>query len=110
RFLSVLRYTVERASQLSISVDLLVGGGWPFGGPTIKLEKSSRTVLRVPKSTPLQEGEELIAFDQRSGAAFISTPTKQTIKCAVIGTEGWLLDHLSRSTVNSYLDNLPEQL
>lgn len=110
KFLRVLRFTVERARQLSITVDLLVGGGWPFGGPTIQLGKSSRTLRKVPKSTSLLEGDRLIAVDEKSGDAFISTPTKQRIKGAVLGTEGWVLDHLSRSEVESYLKNVPEKL
>src|SRR5689334_3937500 len=60
RYLRVLRAAVGRARELSMSVDLLVGGGWPFGGPAIQLDRSSRTIKRVPKSTPLGPGEQLI--------------------------------------------------
>ena len=111
RFLQVLQFTVERARQLSISVDLLVGGGWPFGGPTIRTcEEFPDDPPTVPRSTPLQRAEELIAIDERSDAAFVSSPTKQRIKGAVIGTEGWVLDHLSPNEVNAYLEKVPERL
>ena len=43
KFLRVLDSTVRHAQKLSMGVDLLLGVGWPFGGPMISLDKSSRT-------------------------------------------------------------------
>ena len=76
----------------------------------IRFENSSRTLRRVPKSTKLAEGEQLVSTDERTGMAIISSPTKQRTKGAVIGTEGWVLDHLNRQEVGNYLNTVADKL
>lgn len=45
-FLDVLGHAAREAKRLGITVDLLMGTGWPFGGPSITLETSAKK-LRV---------------------------------------------------------------
>lgn len=37
-FLEVLEFTAEKAKELEIDVDVLIGTGWPYGGPSITPE------------------------------------------------------------------------
>ncbi len=109
KFLRVLRSTCEQSRKLSMSVDLLGGGGWPFGGPTIRLENSSRTIRMAARADGLLEGEEIVGRSP-AGAVFISSPTRQRIKSCVIGGEGWVLDHLDPVQVRNYLDEVVAKL
>src|SRR5690349_12480898 len=90
KFLSVLDSTVRHAQKLSMGVDLLLGVGWPFGGPMISLEKSSRTIRRAPRGAALAEGEEILTTDEAAGMVYVSSPTRQRVKSAGIGTDGWV--------------------
>jgi hypothetical protein len=70
-FIESLRYAAERARELGLRVDLTIGSGWPYGGPTVpitqaagrlrverlKLKAGDRRVL-VPH---ISNGESLIA-------------------------------------------------
>ena len=37
-WISILKHTVDKASELDLGVDLTQGTGWPFGGPQVKME------------------------------------------------------------------------
>jgi hypothetical protein len=110
KFLHVLDATVRHARTQSMSVDLLVGAGWPFGGPMIPFEQSSRTLRRAPRDAALREGEKVVAVDETAGVSYISSPTRQRVKSAGFGTEGWVLDHLDRHQVESYLNEVAGKL
>lgn len=70
-FIDALRFTAGRARELGLRFDLTLGSGWPFGGPTVKIDhaaarlryehvkidSSSRTV-KVPA---ISAGEKLLA-------------------------------------------------
>ncbi len=43
-FLERFRHAVHKARELSIQVDLVMGTGWPYGGPTIPQELSPRRI------------------------------------------------------------------
>ena len=49
-FLDVLGHAAREAHRMGITVDLLMGTGWPFGGPSITLETSAKR-LRVELGT-----------------------------------------------------------
>lgn len=107
KFLDVLGYTLERAHEFSMTVDLMLGTGWPFGGPQIELENSSRLIRRLPKPAfTARPGDELIAADEKRGVVFVSSPTRQRVKAAAIGGEGWVLDHLSREESQRFFDEV----
>ncbi len=110
KFLRVLRSTVDYSRKISMSVDLLSGAGWPFGGPTIRFEDSSRTLRRIANTEALQEGDEVLARDDRTGTVFVSSLTRQRIKGAGLGAEGWVLDHLDSRQVRQYLDRVSGKL
>jgi len=73
-FLDHFQYAVRQANELGLAVDLVMGTGWPYGGPTIPQELSPRRMYSktVPfdaapgteisvKLPELGEHDELIA-------------------------------------------------
>ena len=58
----------------------------------------------------MREAEELVATDEATGTAYISSPTRQRVKSAGIGTEGWVLDHLDPHQVENYLAEVAGKL
>ena len=88
-FIEMVRFTQEKARELGLRVDLTIGSGWPFGGPTVPVtEAASR--LRVDRArvnagqrrVPIPsvgEGEKLLAVfsgtqeitEVRDGAAWL---------------------------------------
>ena len=75
-FLDALRFASEKAKELGLRMDLTLGSGWPYGGPTVPITEaaSSMRIARTKtdghsESIPLPSlmaGESLIA-------AFVAT-------------------------------------
>lgn len=69
-FIEALRFTSQKARELGLRMDLTLGSGWPYGGPTVSIDHAAgrlrtvrtRTVAsrRVPLPD-LESGEEFIA-------------------------------------------------
>jgi hypothetical protein len=47
-FLDALRFTSEKARELGLRMDLTLGSGWPFGGPTVPVAEAAGK-LRVER-------------------------------------------------------------
>ncbi|MGH9840808.1 MAG: glycosyl hydrolase [Blastocatellia bacterium] len=139
-FLDALRFTNEQARELGLRVDLTVGTGWPYGGPSVpvteaagrlRVERVKVTQRRAPIPS-IAEGEKLLgAFagqreiaELKDGAAhlpsdltaqnevsfFIASRTGQQVKRAAVGGEGFVLDHYDRVAVERYLKNTGDRL
>lgn len=54
-WLEMLTYTVDKANQLGMGIDLTQGTGWPFGGPQVSVEHAASMFVfqeyQVPKGT-----------------------------------------------------------
>jgi hypothetical protein len=70
-FIDALRFTSDKARDLELRMDLTLGSGWPFGGPTVPIADASAR-LRVERVKvaagakrlplpPMADGETLIA-------------------------------------------------
>lgn len=57
-WMQLLQFTIEKADELGMGVDMNLGTGWPFGGPQITPEYASSRLLTETYS--LIEGEKLI--------------------------------------------------
>lgn len=44
-WLSMLDYTVSKANDLNMGVDLTQGTGWPFGGPQVRVEDAASRII-----------------------------------------------------------------
>ncbi len=73
-FLDALQFTQQKAKELGLRVDLTIGSGWPYGGPSVPVTQAAgrlrvdRTKVaanqrRVPLPY-LSEGEKLLAIFQ----------------------------------------------
>ncbi|HEU4433611.1 MAG TPA: glycosyl hydrolase, partial [Pyrinomonadaceae bacterium] len=40
-FIDALRFTAAKARELGLRFDLTLGSGWPFGGPTVKIDHAA---------------------------------------------------------------------
>ncbi len=111
-FLDALRFTENKARQLGIRVDLTLGSGWPFGGPTIPVELSAARLRIEPLSRPpqLRWGERVIREFPEHGIRFIESRTGQMVKRAAVGAEGFVFDHYSRAALDRYLETVGEPL
>jgi hypothetical protein len=70
-FIDALRFTSAKAKELGLRMDLTLGSGWPYGGPTVPITDAAATLrservkvplnsrrIPVPNLTP---GEKLLA-------------------------------------------------
>ena len=75
-FLDAVKFTQEKAKELGLRVDLTIGSGWPYGGPSVPVTQASGRLkvdrLKVAanqRRVPLpiiNEGEKLLAIFQGS--------------------------------------------
>lgn len=67
RWLEILRFTIEKAKELGMVVDITCGSGWPFGGPWIpKFLSAGRIKKRIEEfSGPIEYTKDLSPFSER---------------------------------------------
>ena len=92
-WMQALKDVEDISKQQGIEVDMNCGTGWPFGGPLVPLEEAAcKAVFR----------DTVI-----NGSAVYTVElgrTKQQVKRAAPGGEGWVIDHFDRDAVRHYLD------
>ncbi len=93
QWMAMLRYTVAEAQRLGMAVDMTLGTGWCFGGPTVTDEDANaRVVVKtfdVPVGTRLKE-----KFDPRTTQALMAfAPDGHSVELtgdiAADGTVDW---------------------
>jgi hypothetical protein len=70
-FIDALRFTSAKARELGLRFDLTLGSGWPFGGPTVKIDHAAARLRyehvkidgtsRFVKVPAIATGEKLLA-------------------------------------------------
>ncbi len=126
-WMRALQVVEDQGKRDGILVDMTTGTGWPFGGPTTPIEEAAckavfiiDTVavgqpvkkklhphekeyahLSVEKRYPLAEGKEQVV------QLYVSR-TRQTVKRAAPGGEGWVIDHFDRQAVKHYLERFDQ--
>ncbi len=104
-FLDALRFTAAKARELGLRMDLTLASGWPYrraarpdhaGGG----EAAGRSMARRRMLGP---GEKLIGQAEVGGVTyyFISSRTRQMVKRAAVGAEGFVLDHYDRAAIRN---------
>jgi glycosyl hydrolase family 106( putative alpha-L-rhamnosidase) len=107
-FLDALRFAAATARELGLRMDVTLGSGWPFGGPQVPITQAAGR-LRIDRlSPPPEDGDTPIA--NLNGLFFTSSRTRQMVKRAASGAEGFVLDHYDRSAVDAYLNAVGEPL
>lgn len=86
RWMRMLKYVEDRGAQLGIETNMATGTGWPFGGPLV----------------PEEEAASRLFFDDDDNATF--GRTKQKVKRAAPGGEGFVIDHFDHDAVAHYFE------
>ncbi|HPR32447.1 MAG TPA: glycosyl hydrolase [Prolixibacteraceae bacterium] len=144
RWLEMLDHTLNEAKRLDMQVDMILGTGWPFGGPQVEPEyAASRLVIQKyplvthekfdrqltiddPKQKDLAVVQKAIFVDEVDGSTDLTpllsedhlrftaknkgvlyvvfcAKTRQKVKRAAPGGEGYTLDHFSNEALADYL-------
>ncbi|WP_033148535.1 glycosyl hydrolase [Prevotella sp. P6B1] len=97
QWMQALLMVQDIARPLGIEVDMNCGTGWPFGGPHIALDEAAcraifkDTIIGGVKTYNVEIGR-----------------TRQKVKRAAPGGEGWVVDHFDRQAVAHYLDRFTQ--
>ena len=97
QWMQALKTVEDIAKPLGIEVDMNCGTGWPFGGPHISLDQAA--CKAIVKDTVIN-GTHQYAIEVGR--------TKQKVKRAAPGGEGWVVDHFDREAVAHYLDRFEQ--
>jgi len=97
QWMQALKTVEDIARPLGIEVDMNCGTGWPFGGPHVPLEQAA--CKAIFKDTVV------------NGSAIYTVEigrTKQKVKRAAPGGEGYVVDHFDRKAVRNYLERFEQ--
>lgn len=92
---AALRQTMSMGKELGIEVDLNNGTGWPFGGPWVPIEEAA---CKATFRDTIINGKRQVNL--------IVGHTKQKVKRAAPGGEGWVIDHFDSTAVAHYLAHI----
>ena len=128
KWMEMLRFTQEQGRKNGILIDMDCGTGWPFGGPDVPLEESACKVVFLEGTAASENAESLVLNlpDAEKAIArrvlrrtyptevpgtvrvielYISR-TRQRVKVAAPGGEGYVIDHFDSTAVAHYLQNI----
>ncbi|MEO6286428.1 MAG: glycosyl hydrolase [Dyadobacter sp.] len=83
-WLEVMEHTVREGKRLGLGVDMTTGTGWPFGGPNVSVESAAKNMTVL-------------------NGKLVVTPTKQKVKRAAPGGDGFVLDPFNATAMEKYL-------
>ena len=134
RFLSpewmhAIRVTEEIAGRDSMQVDMNNGTGWPFGGPWITTDEAACKAVFVDTLVNKTVNTNNIAFavpqkEQKTSQFYAAHEfpsnvkgkkrvialyvgrTRQKVKRAAPGGEGWVIDHFDKKAVHDFLSHI----
>ena len=93
RWMQALKDVQDISRPLGIEVDMNCGTGWPFGGPQVSLEQAA---CKAIFKDSIVNGKNIYRVEIGR--------TKQKVKRAAPGGEGWVVDHFDREAVRNYLE------
>ena len=92
-WMQALKEVQDISHRVGIEVDMNCGTGWPFGGPLVPVEEAAcKAIFRDT------------VIGGTATYTFSLGRTKQKVKRAAPGGEGWVIDHFDRQAVRHYLD------
>lgn len=130
RWMEMLRFVEKKDKELGIETDMATGTGWPFGGPWVPLSEAAckavfvDTIVDVKKklmdinfTLPEKERnfakQKVIKAYPVAGAtkkkrviALYESRTRQMVKRAAPGGEGYVIDHFDSTAVAHYLAHI----
>ena len=132
QWMQALKDVQDISREKGIEVDMNCGTGWPFGGPLVPIEEAACKAIFVDTlihaksvdvntiSLPVPEKERPYAklqcikvfptgqTDQWRVIAVYASRTRQKVKRAAPGGEGWVIDHFDHQAVKHYLDRFEQ--
>ena len=124
-WMKMLRVCLEEGKRLGIQIDMNCGTGWPFGGPNVPLEEAACKLTVVDVTTDAKTGQlDAEKMGKAQGLPLIISKeykapkgmkriialyldhTKQKVKRAAPGGEGYVIDHFDATAVRHYLENI----
>ena len=125
RWMELLKFTQAEGRADGIQIDMNMGTGWPFGGPEVTLDDAACKVVFVDSIVDARQAEGLMlpppAKEQKYARlklqrtfpaaeagkvrviALYESRTRQQVKRAAPGGEGYVIDHFDRAAVARYL-------
>jgi hypothetical protein len=91
KWVEMLDFTVEKGKKLGLGIDMTLGTGWPFGGSQVA-DNDAAKAFKITKNK---------ADSTKFSLEF--SPTKQKVKRAAPGAEGWVVDHFDGGAIDRYL-------
>ncbi|MBQ9361792.1 MAG: glycosyl hydrolase family 2 [Bacteroidaceae bacterium] len=88
-WMQLLKHTEAEGARLGIQIDMATGTGWPFGGPLV---------------TEQDAATKAIFKKEANGTTVEVGKTKQKVKRAAPGGEGFVIDHFNKDAVARYLE------
>ncbi|NIJ51033.1 glycosyl hydrolase [Dyadobacter arcticus] len=84
KWMEMMQYTVSEGQRRGLGVDMTTGTGWPFGGPNVSTEMAAKNMSILNNSLQV-------------------VLTKQKVKRAAPGGEGFVLDPFHSTAMTGYL-------
>ena len=128
RWMEMLRHVESEGERLGIETDMATGTGWPFGGPWVPIEHAACKAIVVDTLVGSMIKPETIDFNipskERKYAklklvrsypkdggmqrviALYESRTRQMVKRAAPGGEGYVIDHFDSTAVANYLQHI----
>lgn len=129
KWMKMLKFVEDEGKKDGIQIDMNNDTGWPFGGPWVPIDEAAckavfvDTIINAKKvnveklNIVAPQKEQKYAKLQcikvfptsdkkqwRVIALFVSR-TRQTVKRAAPGGEGWVIDHFDKNAVKHYLEH-----
>ena len=100
-WMEMLHYCEDTGRRHDIQIDMNCGTGWPFGGPSVPLSEAACKAVFSDSITQFFSPQSNDA--QRFSRWVHCLPTRQRVKRAAPGGEGWVIDHFDSTAVAHYL-------
>jgi len=97
RWMRMLKFVEDKGSELGIETNMSTGTGWPFGGPYVTETDAATKIV-------FGENEAVSSTKNQDNVSFSIGKTKQKVKRAAPGGEGFVLDHFSKNAVAHYFE------
>jgi hypothetical protein len=114
RWVALLAYTLHEADRLGLGVDMIVGTGWPFGGPWVSDADAPRKLIWETVAAGNAPGADTLAISPPDAdghlLALRLAHTGQQVKRAAPGGAGNVLDHYSARAARRYFEHFDAPL
>ncbi len=130
KWMDMLQFVEKENKQVGIETDMATGTGWPFGGPWVPINEAACKAVFVDTIVDVKKKLIDIQFDvpqkERAFAklkvikaypvagqskkkrviALYESRTRQKVKRAAPGGEGYVIDHFDSTAVAHYLQHI----